>query len=121
MKRYTKSLELRLTEREYSQWAAKAEALGVTMSEFVRQRCRSAGRPVKARRPPELVCEHGRPESQWPCPACDAAIAVQEEAEAAEEARIAEEVAAFNAAQKRRQEADHLAFKLAVLNADTQL
>ena len=75
MKR-TKKFELRLAEREYAtreakaKAKAKAKALGVTVSEFVRQRCRSAGRPAgKARRPAAVpvvdaevepeVCVHG--------------------------------------------------------------
>jgi hypothetical protein len=103
-----KTLKIRLTEREYAAWAAKAEALGVTMSEFVRQRWRSAGKPPKARRPAEPRCEHDVAESQE-CPLCLAVEQAELDRQAAEAERIAALNEKWKVERERRQEAERLA------------
>ena len=41
-----KTIKLRLTGEEYSAWEGKARAAGMTLSEWIRRRCASAGRPI---------------------------------------------------------------------------
>jgi hypothetical protein len=43
-----KTIKLRLTGEEYSAWEGKARAAGMTLSEWIRRRCASAGRPIAA-------------------------------------------------------------------------
>jgi hypothetical protein len=46
-----KTIKLRLRAEEYSAWEGKARAAGMTLSEWIRRRCASAGRPKPARAP----------------------------------------------------------------------
>jgi hypothetical protein len=107
--RKTKSVLVKVTEKEFTAWKLKAHDRGITVSEFVRQQCRSAGRPSgKARRPPIEYCVHGT-DLEEQCVVCDA----ERERELAEQAaavkRRTEEAAKLIAEQERRDEARRLA------------
>jgi hypothetical protein len=43
--------EVKVTEKEWETWQAKAKANQMTLSEWIRTRCRGAGRPKPARKP----------------------------------------------------------------------
>jgi hypothetical protein len=74
MKTKTEVVQVKLSERELEKWQSQAREHQCPLSEWIRRRCRGPGRLRPARKPVEPRCEHDIPESQWPCPACDAII-----------------------------------------------
>jgi hypothetical protein len=109
MRLRTEKIEIRLTPKERAAWESKAKDRGVTISEFIRQQCRNAGRPKGApRRPVVERCEHGFPLDE-PCEARDALEQAEAEQAAAKAERIAAEAARWKAERERRQEAERLA------------
>jgi hypothetical protein len=108
MKR-TREIKIRLSEKEWQTWTSKARDAQMTTADFVRSRLRGAGRPKPGRKPVEPRCEHGIPESEWPCPNCDAILQAELDAEAAEKACYGERQAAFATERAREAEGRRLA------------
>jgi hypothetical protein len=104
----TRRFYIRLSEREYARWEEQAKENSCTVSEWVRRRTRGSGRLRPARRPAEVKCEHGIPESQWPCPNCDAIIQAEEDRKKAPYRAIK---ARNRTEQAHRAEAERLAHK----------
>jgi hypothetical protein len=106
-----KTLKIRLSSRELQRWQKKAVAAGMTLSEFVRMQCRSAGKPPKGavRRLAEVKCPHGVPESQWPCADCDAILYCEHEIPHSEPCELCDAAMAAEVAAEKRQYEDRQA------------